>query len=126
MGHRPLIAVIDDDASARGAARSLIGSLGFAAVAFDSAEAFLASPIVNDVACLLVDLRMTHMTGNTPDLRSTAAGRTIPMIVTTRLMHATTRRWTRQAGIVACLEKPLEPESLTQALVAALGTAGAP
>ncbi|MDN2583862.1 response regulator [Aquibium sp. ELW1220] len=120
MGDEPLIAVIDDDASARGAARSLIGSLGFAVVTFGSPEAFLASGVVETVACLVVEMRMTHMIGDDVRHRRAAAGKAIPMIATTKVPHAATRRWTREAGIVACLEKPLEPESMTRALRAAL------
>jgi FixJ family two-component response regulator len=122
MGQGPLIAVIDDDASARSAARSLIGSLGFGVATFASVEAFLASEALETVACLVVEMRMTHMTGDTLPVRLSAAGRAVPTIVTTRIPQAASRRWRREAGIIACLDKPLEPESMLRALRAALTT----
>lgn len=120
MGHQPLIAVVDGDASARAAARSLIGSLGFRVATFESAEAFMASDGVQDAACLVVDLMTAPVTGGGFVARPEMAGRAIPTIATTEVPHATTRLWTQQAGILACLGKPLEPESLMQALRAAL------
>jgi FixJ family two-component response regulator len=120
MGQGPLIAVIDDDASARSASRSLIGSLGFEVATFASAEAFLISGVAETAACLVIEMRMTHMIGDRLHDRNAVAGRAIPVIATTTIAHAATRQWTSEAGIVACLEKPLEPDSLARALRAAL------
>jgi FixJ family two-component response regulator len=124
MGHQPLIAVVDGDASARAAARSLIGALGFRVATFESMEAFMASDSVGDAACLVVELRTAPVRGDALAARPDRAGRAIPTIATSAVPHATTRLWTEQAGILACLEKPLEPESLMQALRAALAQDG--
>ncbi|WP_187970425.1 response regulator [Aquibium microcysteis] len=120
MVDEPLIAVIDDDASARRAARSLIGSLGFPVVTFASAEDLMASGTVETVACLVVDLRMTQVIADGLRQRRASGGGSVPMIATTRLAPDATHRWMRDAGIVVCLEKPLEPERMMRALRAAL------
>src|SRR2546427_3015866 len=65
---RPLVAVIDDDESVRESLPDLLRELGFAGLAFSSAEAFLASDCVHETKCLVLDILMPGgMSG--PDLR---------------------------------------------------------
>src|SRR5687767_5316610 len=66
-GGRPLISVIDDDESVRESLPDLIREFGFAAQAFSSAEAFLASATVSETSCLLLDMAMPGMSG--PELQ---------------------------------------------------------
>src|SRR5437867_7902867 len=63
MSENPLIAVVDDDASMRGALRNLLRSVGFRAAAFASAEEFLQASQIQDTACAIVDVRMPGMSG---------------------------------------------------------------
>ena len=59
----PVISIIDDDASIRGALQRFLRALGYLAHAFASAEDFLRSPQVADNSCLILDVRMPEMSG---------------------------------------------------------------
>jgi FixJ family two-component response regulator len=63
MSENSLIAVVDDDASMRGALRRLLRSVGFRAAEFASAEEFLQAGQLQDTACVIVDVRMPRMSG---------------------------------------------------------------
>src|SRR5579862_8218732 len=57
------ISIVDDDASIRDALRSLMRSVGIEALAFASAEEFLASEHLQDTACLILDVTLPGMSG---------------------------------------------------------------
>ena len=56
MSTRPLVSIVDDDESVREALPHLIRQFGFAARAFPSAEAFLASGLVGQTSCVVLDI----------------------------------------------------------------------
>src|SRR3954471_8805930 len=68
-----LLSVIDDDDSVRESLPDLLRELGFAAAAYDSAEAFLASDLIGRTRCLVLDVAMPGMTG--PELQEELARR---------------------------------------------------
>src|SRR5262245_33421537 len=51
MSTRSLVAVVDDDESVRESLPDLVRQFGFAAQAFSSAEAFLASEVFSETRC---------------------------------------------------------------------------
>ena len=61
-----MIAIVDDDRSAREALERLVRSLGHKASTFGSAEEFLKSGKLNDTSCLITDLQMPGLTGGDP------------------------------------------------------------
>ena len=67
MGQQPLVSVVDDDESVRESLPDLLRQCGFAAQAFSSAEAFLASEALGETRCLILDIAMPGMSG--PDLQ---------------------------------------------------------
>ena len=67
MTMRSLVSVVDDDESVRESLPDLLREFGFAAQAFSSAEAFLASEYVGQTKCLILDVAMPGMSG--PDLQ---------------------------------------------------------
>ena len=67
MGKRSLVTVVDDDESVRESLPDLLREFGFDAEAFSSATAFLASDVVGDTGCLLLDVAMPGMSG--PELQ---------------------------------------------------------
>ena len=59
------LVLVDDDEGARGAVARLLKVLGHTVRTFDSAEAFEADPV--DADCLIIDVRLTGLSG--PELR---------------------------------------------------------
>src|SRR5262249_7620939 len=80
---RSLVSVVDDDESVRESLPDLLQLFGFAAEAFSSAEAFLASDVVSETSCLLLDIAMPEMSG--PDLQQELSRRRqkIPIVFIT-------------------------------------------
>ncbi|GGP25368.1 response regulator transcription factor [Silvimonas amylolytica] len=57
------IAIIDDDIAVRDALTLLFETRSWPAIAFDSAESFLAEAGPADFSCMVLDVRMTGMSG---------------------------------------------------------------
>jgi len=118
--HHVLVTVVDDDESVREALPDLLREFGFAAMAFDSAEAFLASEWIGETRCLILDITMPGMSG--PDLQRTLIERDvhIPVVFITAHADAQLRASLLAKGAVACLLKPFGDEDLRLALDLAL------
>jgi FixJ family two-component response regulator len=117
---RSLVSVVDDDESVRESLPDLLEQLGFAAHAFPSAEAFLASEFVNATRCLILDIAMPGMSG--PELYRELANRRldIPTIFITGGGDKGVRPRLLAEGAVECLFKPFSDAALLAALNAAL------
>ena len=122
MGKRSLVSVVDDDESVRESLPDLLRQFGFAAQAFSSAEAFLASEIVSDTSCLILDIAMPGMSG--PDLQQELMRRRqeIPIVFITALRDERVRPRLLADGAIECLFKPFSETALLDALDAAFGT----
>ena len=121
MTPRPsLVSVVDDDESMREALPDLLRQFGFAAEAFASAEAFLASEFVSETSCLLLDVAMPGMSG--PDLQQelTRRRQRIPIVFITAYGDAPVLRRLLARGGVRCLVKPFSDAALLDAVGAAL------
>ena len=62
-GFRRVVAVIDDDASVRGALLRLLRTASFDVSLFATAEEYLSNPDQADVDCLVFDVRLPGMAG---------------------------------------------------------------
>jgi FixJ family two-component response regulator len=115
-----LVSVVDDDESVREALPDLLRQFGFAAEAFASAEAFLASEFVSETSCLLLDVAMPGMSG--PDLQQelTRRRQKIPIVFITAYGDASVLRRLLGRGAVRCLVKPFSDAALLDAVGAAL------
>jgi FixJ family two-component response regulator len=120
MAKRSLVSIVDDDESVRESLPDLVRQFGFAAEAFSSAEAFLASDVVSDTRCLLLDVAMPGMSG--PDLQQELMHRRhrIPIVFITASGDRTIRPRLLAEGAVECLFKPFSEAALLDALNAAL------
>jgi FixJ family two-component response regulator len=117
---KPLIAVVDDDQSVRESLPDLLRELGFAVRAFESAEAFLASGVIEEARCLILDIAMPGMSG--PDLHRQLrlSGQAIRTIFVTAGTDDKVRQQVLADGAVECLSKPFSEAQLIAALNAAL------
>lgn len=115
----PSIAIIDDSASVRRSIGSLLRSLDFVVIVFDSADAFMASPA--DVSCIVTDVEMPGMTG--VDLYEALRARNdeTPIIFITSVAKEHVRF---RLGDEPCvLTKPFEADELAECIKQALSAA---
>jgi FixJ family two-component response regulator len=121
MRERSLVSVVDDDESVRESLPDLLRQLGFVSQAFSSAEAFLASEVVSETSCLILDIAMPGTSG--PDLQQELIRRRlkIPIVFITANGDKAVRPRLLAQGAVECLFKPFSEAALLDALNAALG-----
>ncbi len=110
------ILVVDDDASMRKSLLWLLRSAGWHAEAFASAEEFLARPPFTGTGCLILDVRMPHITG--PQLRDqlAAGNNSLPIIFLTGHGDVPTGVDAMKKGAVDFLLKPVDDQVLLQAI----------
>ncbi len=110
------IFVVDNDASLRKSLVWLLRSAGWHAEAFASAEEFLARPPFSGTGCLILDVRMPHVTG--PDLRDklAASHSMLPVIFLTGHGDVPTSVDAMKKGAVDFLLKPVDDEVLLEAI----------
>ena len=120
MRKRSLVSIVDDDESVRESLPDLLMAFGFAAQAFSSAEAFLASDCVGQTSCLILDVAMPSMSG--PDLQRELKrrGQEIPIVFITGRQDETIRPRVLEQGAVACLFKPFSDTALLDSVRTAL------
>ena len=117
---RSLVSIVDDDESVRESLPDLVRQFGFVAQAFASAEAFLASELVDQTTCLILDIAMPGMSG--PDLQRELANRRrkIPIVFITASDDKAVRSRLLAGGAADCLFKPFSETALLNALNVAL------
>lgn len=121
MVNHSLVSVVDDDEFVRELLPDLLREFGFAAQAFSSAEAFLASDYVDQTRCLVLDIAMPGMSG--PELARELARRRqpIPIVFITAQVDEAVCAGALTERIAACLLKPFSDTALLNALNSALG-----
>jgi len=123
---RLLVSVVEDDRFFRDSMRRLMRSLGYTVEAFPSAADFLASPRLNETACLIADVHMPMMTGIELHRHLIEAGRAIPTILVTAYPNDVDRSRALNEGVVCYLRKPVDEQHLSRCLRAALTSGETP
>ena len=113
------ISIVDDDPAVRDALWRLMDSAGLAAMAFSSAEEFLASPSRDETTCLILDVRMPGMNGLELQRHLVASNWKVPIIFMSAHAEAGVRERALQAGAVEFFEKPFNSAALLDAIDAA-------
>jgi FixJ family two-component response regulator len=108
--------VVDDDESIRKALKLPLRSVGYNAVAFGSAEAFLDSAPPGGEGCLVLDIRLPGMTGLDLQEKLSLSGAKCAVILMTAHDNPQWRQRAKKAGAVACLGKPFDEQSLLDAI----------
>lgn len=119
MARAHVIAIIDDDPSAREATQRLVRSLGHKTQVFSSAEEYLQSD-GQPPACLITDLHMPGMSGIDLQDRLIADGCRVPMIFVTAYFEEQVEAQAMEAGAYGFLRKPFDDESFVECLDKAL------
>jgi FixJ family two-component response regulator len=115
-----LVAILDDDELMRGALQGLLKAVGLPAQAFASAEEFLKSDELQQIACLIADIRMPGMSGLELQAELNNERCRIPIIFITAHGDEKMRMQALRAGAVEFLAKPFDDEVLLESVRAAL------
>lgn len=117
---KPAVYVVDDDPSVRVAMERLLKSVGLSVKTFASAREFLDQATPEWSGCLIVDLRMPGMGGL--DLQDQLSARQVSLPVIFLTGYGTVPASVRamKAGAVDFLEKPVDDQTLLDAVHKAL------
>ena len=121
---RSAVSVVDDDESLRRSLGNLLRSVGFGVQTFASAEEFLRSAQRENTRCLVLDLRLTGMSGLDLLRHLAIADSHIPVVILTAHGDDEARQRSLQAGAVAFLSKPFDGNALLDAVRTALDHGG--
>jgi len=108
--------IVDDDNSVRRSLSRLLKAAGFSIKTFDSAQNFLDSYQEEEVACLVLDVRMPKMNGLELQKVLVESGSKIPIIFITAHEDSESRERAMNAGAIAFLRKPFEEQLLLEAI----------
>ena len=115
-----IVFVIDDDPSFRRSTEMLIGSAGLTVRAFSSAEEFLRSRRPDAPGCLLLDVRLPHLSGLDLQGELTKAGVQIPIIFITGHGDIPMTVQAMKAGALEFLTKPFREQDLLDGIQRAI------
>ncbi|MGY4475496.1 response regulator transcription factor [Bradyrhizobium sp. USDA 3364] len=124
LSNPPVISIIDDDMSVRTATDNLVRSLGYTVETYASAEEFLLSPHLDDISCVIADVRMPAMSGLDLQSHLIANGRRFPFIFVTAFAVESDRARALRAGAICFLSKPFDGDALIRCLDIALDQHG--
>jgi FixJ family two-component response regulator len=117
---RPLIAIVDDDESVRLALRRLLRSANLDVETFPSGVEFLASCETRPPDCVVLDLHMPVINGFEVQSQLAAFSSPVPVVIITGHDSTETRDRALEMRPVAYLRKPVNDETLLDAIQLAL------
>ena len=106
--------VVDDDEGVRNGLSFLLRTSGYAVQTFSSATAFLDAFTVEQRGCLLLDIRMPHMTGLELQLQLNQRKWRVPTIFITGHATVPSAISALRAGAFDFIEKPLRDDALIE------------
>lgn len=111
---RALIRVVDDDADVRKAVRFLLENEGWSVKVFESGEKFLEEERLETPGCVILDVRMTGISGLEVHKNLNRRGSQLPVIFLTAHGEVPMAVDAMKAGASEFLMKPLDPEKLLE------------
>jgi FixJ family two-component response regulator len=117
---RPLVFVVDDDASAREGIEDLLQSVGLPVMSFGSAQEFLQSPRPDAPGCIVLDVRMPGTSGLEFQKVLIEAGIRLPVIFVTGHGDIPMSVMAMKSGAIEFLTKPFREQSLLDAVNAGI------
>ena len=118
--HKPIIYLVDDDASVRRALSLLLKSHGFRVEAFNSAEEFLTFKHLKMTCCLILDVRLPGFNGLTLQKKMAEGGIAIPIVFITGHGDIPMSVKAMSQGAVDFLPKPFTDKKLLNAIERAI------
>lgn len=117
---RPLVAVVDDEASVRKALRRLLSASDLDCALFASGRDFLESLQGKVPDCVLLDLHMPGLTGLDVQRELSRSGARVPTIIITAHDEPPNRAQCLSAGAVAYVRKPFDGSLLLSVIASAI------
>lgn len=117
---KPIVFVIDEDASVREALRRLLRSVGFRVKVLESASEFLQSKLPDVASCLILDAGPPRSGGHDVQADLAMAGIHIPIIFITGHGDISMSVRAMKAGAIDFLAKPFRDEDILNAVTTAI------
>ena len=111
-----VIAIVDDDPSARRGLQRLIRSAGWKVETFASAKEFLARPRTESPNCVLLDLQLPDLSGLDLQKRMAEIGLDVPIVFLTGHGNIPASVQAMKAGAIEFLTKPPDEQELLRAI----------
>ncbi len=118
----PLIRLVDDDELFRMSQSMLLKTRGWEVQGYESGEVFLGKADLKRPGCIILDVRMTGLTGMDVHRELVERGCTLPVIFMTGHGDIPMAVRAMQRGAVSFLEKPVKPFDLLEVVAKALET----
>ncbi|MES3003568.1 MAG: response regulator transcription factor [Pseudomonadota bacterium] len=117
---RPIVFVVDDDASMREAVQDLIASVGMEARGFATPQEFLESSRPDAPSCLVLDVRLPGASGLAFQQELARSGAPVPVIFITGHGDIPMSVRAIKAGAAEFFTKPFKDQELLDAINAAI------
>lgn len=117
---RPIIHIIDNDASVRRALGRVMTSAGLEHRSYESAEAFLAAAPEATAGCIVTDMTLPVRNGLDLKQALNRAALDLPVIFLTANDTQASREAAREAGAGGYFRKPVDTQALLDAVLWAL------
>jgi len=116
----PTVFIVDDDEAVRDSIKELARSVGLIAKTYASAQAFLDAFDDNLPGCLVLDVRMAHMSGVTLQAILNERRARIPIVFISAHGDIATAVEAMKAGAVTFVQKPYREQQLLDSINEAL------
>lgn len=113
---RPLVVIVDDDASVRTSIEELLFSVGIDATGYGSSRALLDAAVPERPGCLVLDVRLPGSSGLDLQEQLAAQGNAKPIIFLTGHGDIPMTVQAMKAGAIDFLTKPFRDQSLLDAV----------
>jgi len=116
----PIVYVVDDDEAVLDSIVELMSSVGLRTATFPSAQAFLDGYDVRQPGCLVLDVRLAHMSGLALQERLLAMGAATPIVFVSGHGDIPVAIKAIKAGAVDFVQKPYRDQQLLDSINEAL------
>jgi FixJ family two-component response regulator len=116
----PKVFIVDDDASVRRSTTRVLASAGYSVEVFASAREFLACEPYAGPCCLVLDVRMSGMSGLELQETLAAAGRRMSIVFVSGHVNVSMSVKAMKRGAADLLTKPVDTKDLLAAIQRAL------
>jgi FixJ family two-component response regulator len=117
---KPLVHVIDDDASMLDALEDLFDSLKFETHTYATGRDFLTTKLADRLGCIVLDIRLPDMNGLDFHERLTELGVLLPVVIMTGHGNIPMTVRAMKRGAVDFLPKPFQDQDMIDAVIGAI------